>query len=229
MKWLLAVLVLVAAFSLNGGIAFPQSNLANLDMANAQLEVIKARAEVLKSRDEVQQWRPIVATYEGVSAPLPALPVPPVMTDKGPVQAPTPQPLPNFPVAKPQPVAKPLPAVAAPPIKTESGVAQTPNPRPTADFPVAKPQGDKPAIEIKSQVMPEVRPAVGVAINKTAITVVVNPPAFESGEDKKIATRIRPGELLLVERKNGIWKAETRKTNEVPQGYVLREGKENGS
>ena len=146
-KRLLVVSLLATAFVF-GGTAFAQSN---LDIAKAEIEVTNARAAALKARDEVQQWRPIIATYDRMPAPLPALPVPPVMTDKGLlVRAPTPQPLPNFPVAKPQQVAKPIPAIKAPSVATEKGkVVETPNPRPTADFPVAKPQQQAPVAEIK--------------------------------------------------------------------------------
>jgi hypothetical protein len=224
-KRLLTVLAIVAALVfVEGGAVLAQTN--NIDLAN--LVVINAQRLVTDSRTEVERSRPL-------PPPLPALPVPLVMTDRGMVQAPNPRPLDSFPVArtqplaKPQQAAKPIPAIKTPPVVTEKGMVQAPNPRPTADFPVAKPQQKTPAIEISRQERPEQRPAVGVAINKTEIKVIVNPPAFESGEDKKIATKIRPGEVLLMERKYGIWKAETKKTNEIPPGYTLREGKESGS
>lgn len=158
--------------------------------------------------------------------PLPALP-PPVMTDRDVVQAPTPRPLPDFPVAKPQPFVKPLPAIPTPPTTTEKGVVQTPTPRPLPDFPVAKPQSAKPAVEMSRQEKQKQWP--WQVKNETNINIVVNPPAFDSGEDKKIASWLRPGELLLMQRKNGIWTAEQRKTNEIPPDYTLREGKETGS
>lgn len=216
-KRLLVVLFLATAFVLNGGATFAQ----NVERAKAELAA------------EAEQLWPNSAMVHANMAPLPALPVPPIMTDGGMVKATNPRPLNNFPVARhqpavnPQQATKPIPAIKAPPVVTEKGKVETPNPRPTQDFPVAKPQQDKPAIEMSRQEKREQWP--WQVKNETKINIVVNPPAFESGEDKKIATKIRPGELLLMERKYGIWNAQTKKTNEIPQGYTLREGKESGS
>lgn len=221
MKWLLAVLVLVAAFSLNGGIAFPQSN---LDLANVQLAVVKARAEVLKSRDEVQQWRPIVATYEGTPAPLPALPVPPVMTDKGLVQAPTPQPLPNFPLAKPRPVAKPLPAISTPPAKTDRGEFKTPDPRPTPDFPVAKPQQQAPVAEIKRN--KGFLDGKAVVVNQNNVTIYVQLSASNNLGRKAAIHDPKTGEYYLGTGTLQGWDFKPQPVKKVPPEYKIIEGRE---
>lgn len=124
-------------------------------------------------------------------------------------------------------VEVPLAVLPTPPVITEKGIVQAPTPRPLPDFPVAKPQSAKPAVEMSRQEKQKQWP--WQVKNETNINIVVNPPAFDSGEDKKIASWLRPGELLLMQRRNGIWTAEQRKTNEIPPDYTLREGKETGS
>lgn len=189
-----------------------------------QIRVIDTRTGKVR---RVINYRPIATASAPKSIPLPALPPPPVMTDRGVVQVPTPRPLPDFPVAKPQPVVKPQPAVQAPPVKTEKGLVQAPTPKPTPDFPVAKPQQQKPVVEVKRQEKQTVLP--GVVINKTEIKMEVNPPPLDPGNDRKAATWLRPGELLLMERKGGRWSSQLIKTNKVPEGYELWPGRETKS
>jgi len=198
MKGLLAVLAIVAALIfIQGGTASAQTNLELAELVVSNVPRIIAAEQAAYEAGMANQ------RHQQRQSPLPALPVPPVMTDEGMVQAPNPRPLEKFPVARQQPIAK---------LQSAS-----PMPNPTA-------RNEKVPVEIRRQEKQSV--LSGVVFNKVDIKMEVYPPPADLGNDRKAATWLRPGELLLMERKNGKWSSEMIKTKEVPPGYELWQGRE---
>jgi len=157
---------------------------------------------------------------------LPALPTPPIITDRGVAQAPTPRPLPDFPVAKPQPVVKPQPAVQAPPVKTEKGLVQAQTPRPTPDFPVAKPLQEKPAPVSEVKRNKGFLDGKAVVVNQENIHVNVMLSA-SNNLGRKVAIEVKPGEYVLLRGTINGWEPEQKNTvKEAPRGYEIVKGRE---
>lgn len=241
MKRLLVVLVMLATAFVFGGIAFAQNeaDFPNIAKGNRVIREIEEGARAQEAQQDVgsrrvsaEQFWPGSAVVHANMAPLPALPVPPVMTEQGMVQATNPRPLDSFPVARrepienPQQVAKPIPAIKAPPVVTEKGKVETPSPRPTQDFPVAKPQQQRPVAEIKRT--KGQLDGKAVVVNQENIHVNVMLSA-SNNLGRKVAIEVKPGEYVLGTGTLQGWDFQPQKTKKVPNGYEVIRGREEKS